>query len=73
VSLTARDSRPWRASTVLQAQRQPIVLPPPAAPRPEPFAAPSWQGWAWVAAGIGVLCLLARLLRDYAARKHTAR
>jgi hypothetical protein len=44
---------------------------PPA--RHEPFAAPSWPLWAWVAAGIFVLCLLARLRRDNVARKNTAR
>jgi hypothetical protein len=54
----------------------PVQLPgvPPA--RHEPFAAPSWQGWGWVAAaaaGIFVLGLLARLRRDNVARKNTAR
>jgi hypothetical protein len=50
--------------------RQPIPLPPPPAARPEPSAAPSWQGWAWVAAaGIFVLSLLARRLRDNRERK----
>jgi hypothetical protein len=51
----------------------PAPLPGAAPARPVPPAAPPWQGWVWVAAGIGVLCLLARLLRTYAERKDTAR
>jgi hypothetical protein len=43
-----------------------------AAQQPRP-AAPPWQGWEWVAIGIGVLCLLACLLRNSVERKRTAR
>ena len=52
---------------------EPVKLPlvPPAGH--EPFAAPSWPHWPWVAASVFVLCLLALLLRDYVARKHTVR
>jgi hypothetical protein len=62
--------------------RTPVINPPPIAPvslpgvapdRPQPFAAPSWRHWVWVAAGIVVLSLLARPLRDYVERKNTAR
>jgi hypothetical protein len=54
---------------------EPARLPADAPARHEPPAAPPWQGWGWVAAaaGIFVLGLLARLLRDYVERKHTAR
>jgi len=51
----------------------PAPLPGTAPARPAPPAAPPWQGWAWVAAGVGVLCLLACLRRRCTERKHTAR
>jgi hypothetical protein len=51
---------------------QPAPLPVAGIPRQEPLAAPPWQGWEWVVAGIGVLCLLARIQRDRNARKHPA-
>ena len=66
------------------AQRRPVLpqIDPPFAPaklpraataqQPPPAASP-WQFWGWVAAGIFVLSLLARLLHDYVARKQTAR
>lgn len=44
---------------------------PPAHPPPPP--GPSWEGWEWAVIGVGVLCLLGRLTRDYVARKETAR
>jgi hypothetical protein len=55
-----------------------VLAEPPTKPlgdapaRHEPFAAPSWLRWECVA-GIFVLSLLAYLLRDHIARKHTAR
>jgi hypothetical protein len=48
----------------------PPMLPVDAPARHEPFAAPSWLGWEWVA-GIFVLSLLAGLLRGSMARKQT--
>jgi len=52
---------------------EPAKLPGAAAAQQPPPAAFPWQFWGWVAAGIGVLSLLARLLRDDVERKHTAR
>jgi hypothetical protein len=52
---------------------EPVRRPGVAPARHEPPAAPSWQLWGWVAAGILVLSLLAYLLRDHVERKHTGR
>jgi hypothetical protein len=51
----------------------PPKLPGTAAAQQPPPAVFPWQFWGWVAAGIFVLSLLARLLHDYVARKQTAR
>jgi hypothetical protein len=63
--------------------RTPVINPPPigpvslpvVAPAPlKPPAVPPWQGWGWVVAavaGISVLSLLGRLLRDHVERKDT--
>jgi hypothetical protein len=51
----------------------PANLPGAAPARQVPPAAPFRPHWGWVAAGIFVLCLLAYVLRDYAARKDAAR
>jgi hypothetical protein len=48
-------------------------LPGAAAAQQLPPAAAPWRFLGWAAAGIFVLGLLARLLRDYVGRKHTAR
>jgi hypothetical protein len=49
----------------------PANLPGPVPGRQVPPAAPPWEGWEWWVAGIGVLLLLARLLRDNTAQKET--
>jgi hypothetical protein len=48
---------------------EPVKLPAAQPPLP---ALPSWEGWEGAVIGIGILCLLARLLRDSNARKDMA-
>ena len=50
----------------------PANLPRAVPVRQVPPAAPPWQGWEWWAAGLGVLLLLGRVLRDDPARKEPA-
>ena len=55
---------------------EPARLPGGMSPPGNNLRGAPWQGWEWVvaaAAGVFVLGLLARLLRDYVERKHTAR